>query len=49
MFLNMASSVEQNDKVCIDFSNQLNALALNGQLKNDTQTIKAIEQTRKKI
>ena len=49
MFLNMASSVERNDQVCIDFANQLHTLALNGQLQNDTQTIKTIEQTRKKL
>ncbi|MCD5380487.1 hypothetical protein LR004_01035 [Candidatus Gracilibacteria bacterium] len=49
MFLNMASTVEQNDAVCIDFANQLNALALNGQLKNDTQTIKKIEEMRNQI
>lgn len=49
MFLNMASSVEQNDQVCINFASQLNALALNGQLKNDTQTVKTIEKTRKQL
>jgi len=45
----MASSVEQNDQVCINFASQLNALALNGQLKNDTQTVKTIEKTRKQL
>lgn len=49
MFLNMASTVEQNDQVCTDFTNQLSELALNGQLRNDTQTIKTIEETRNKI
>ncbi len=49
MFLNMASTVDQGDQVCIDFASQLNKLALGGQLKNDTQTIKTIEKTRKQL
>jgi len=49
MFLNMASTVDESDPVCNDFANQLNALALNGKLKNDTQTIKTIEKTRKQL
>jgi len=49
MFLNMASSTEEENSICKSFAKELNSLAIWWKLKNDTFTIKKIEETRKQI